>query len=75
MITARQSAAQLADLFQRERTAMADFILALADFDRERRWLGLGYSSLFDFLHRQLNMSKGAAFYRRTAAVLVQKWS
>jgi hypothetical protein len=74
MTTARQSAAQLADLFQRERTAMADFMLALADFDRERRWLDLGYSSLFHFLHRELGMSKGAAFYRKTAAELVQRF-
>ena len=74
MTIARQSAAQLASLFQRERFAMADFLLALADFDRERLWLELGYSSLFHFLHRDLGMSKGAAFYRKTAAELVQKF-
>ena len=59
MTNARQLAARLADLFQRERAAMADFLLALADFDRERLWLELGYSSLFHFLHRELGMSKG----------------
>ncbi|OFX20427.1 MAG: hypothetical protein A2V77_02785 [Anaeromyxobacter sp. RBG_16_69_14] len=74
MTIARQSAAQLADLFQRERVAMADFLLALAEFDRHRLWLELGYSSLFHFLHRDLGMSKGAAFYRKTAAELVQKF-
>ncbi len=74
MTTARQSAAQLAALFQRERAAMADFLLALAEFDRERLWLELGYSSLFHFLHRHLGMSKGAAFYRKTAAELVQEF-
>jgi len=74
MMTARQSATLLADLFQRERIAMADFILALADFDRARLWLAIGYSSLFHFLHRELGMSKGAAFYRKTAAELVQRF-
>ena len=74
MTIARQSAAQLADLFQRERVAMADFLLALAEFDRHRLWLELGYSSLFHFLHRELGMSTGAAFYRKTAAELVQKF-
>jgi hypothetical protein len=74
MTIARQTAVQLADLFQRERVAMADFLLALAEFDRHRLWLELGYSSLFHFLHRELGMSKGAAFYRKTAAELVQKF-
>jgi len=59
MTNARQLAAGLVDLFRRERAAMADFLLALADFDRERLWLELGYSSLFHFLHRELGMSKG----------------
>jgi hypothetical protein len=74
MTIARQTAAQLADLFQRERVSMAEFLLALAEFDRHRLWLELGYSSLFHFLHRELGMSKGAAFYRKTAAELVQKF-
>lgn len=52
---------------------MADFLVALADFDRKRLWLALGYSSLFHFLHRELGLSKGAAHYRKVAAELVQK--
>jgi hypothetical protein len=53
---------------------MADFLVALADFDRRRLWVELGYSSLFSFLHRELGLSKGAAFYRKTAAELVQRF-
>lgn len=53
---------------------MADFLVALAEFDRRRSWLELGYSSLFYFLHRDLGLSKGAAHYRKTAAELVQKF-
>ncbi|MFL5273570.1 MAG: HNH endonuclease, partial [Anaeromyxobacteraceae bacterium] len=49
-------------------------LVALADFDRERRWLELGHASLFYFLHRELGLSKGAAFYRKTAAELLQRY-
>lgn len=52
---------------------MVDFVLALAEFDGRRLWVDLGYASLFDFLHRELGMSAGAAFYRKTAVVLVQR--
>jgi HNH endonuclease len=65
---------RLADLLRREHTALAEFLLALAEFDRERRWLELGYTSLFYFLHRELGLSKGVAFYRKTAAELVQRY-
>ena len=65
---------RLADLLRRERAALADFLVALADFDRRRLWVDLGHSSLFYFLHRELGLSKGAAFYRKTAAELIQKY-
>jgi hypothetical protein len=74
MTSARESTARLADLLRHERHAMADFLVALADFDRKRLWLELGHSSLFYFLHRELGLSKGAAHYRKTAAELVQRF-
>src|SRR5512146_2152708 len=52
---------------------MADFLVALATFDRDSRWIELGFKSLFDFLHRELGLSKGASFYRMTAAHLLQR--
>ena len=64
----------LAELLHCEHAALADFLIALAAFDRERRWLELGHTSLFYFLHRELGLSKGAAFYRKTAAELVQRY-
>jgi hypothetical protein len=70
----RDLTTHLAELLHREHAALADFLIALADFDRERRWLELGYTSLFYFLHRELGLSKGAAFYRKTAAELVQRY-
>jgi len=74
MSNARELTARLADLLGREHAAMADFLVALADFDRERLWLDLGHSSLFYFLHRELGLSKGAAHYRKTAAELIQRF-
>jgi hypothetical protein len=74
MTTARELSARLADLLRREHEAMADFIAALADFDQKRVWLELGHSSLFWYLHRELRLSKGAAFFRNTAARLVQRY-
>ncbi len=53
---------------------MAEFVVELASFDQKRLWLDLGYASLFDFLHRELGLSKGAAHYRKVAAELVQKF-
>src|SRR6202521_4235265 len=70
----RDLTTRLVELLHREHAALADFLIALADFDRERRWLELGHSSLFYFLHRELGLSKGAAFYRKTAAELVQRY-
>ena len=52
---------------------MAEFLVALADFDRQRAWADLGHSSLFWFLHRELGLSKGAAYYRKVAAELLQR--
>ena len=71
MSTARDLVSRLAELLRREHAAMADFLVALADFDRHRHWESLGYKSLFWFLHRELGLSKSAAFYRKTAAELI----
>jgi len=50
-----------ADLLRQEHHALAEFLVALADFDRKRLWLELGHGSLFAFLHVELALSKGAA--------------
>jgi hypothetical protein len=72
-MNARELTKRLSDLLRREHAAMAEFLVALADFDRQRAWEQLGYSSLFTFLCRELGLSKGAAFYRKTAAELVRR--
>jgi hypothetical protein len=72
MSTARDLTNHLARLLREEQGAMADFLLALADFDRKRLWRELGHTSLFYYLHRELRLSKGAAQNRKTAAELIQ---
>jgi len=54
---------------------MADFLVALAEFDRRKHWLELGHASLFSFLRRELGLSAGAAQYRKTAAELVRRFA
>ena len=66
-------AAQLAVLLRAEHHAMAEFLLALADFDRRRAWAELGHASLWAFLHRDLRLSAGAAYHRKAAAELLQR--
>ena len=51
---------------------MADFLVALAGFDRRRGWETLGHATLFAFLNVELRLSRSAAFYRKTAAELLQ---
>jgi len=53
---------------------MADFLVALADFDRQRLWVPLGHSSVFYYLHRDLGLSTGAAHYRKVAAHHIQRF-
>src|SRR5512146_2642800 len=73
METARSLTENLAALLRREHDALAEFLLALADFDRRRAWVELGHASLFYYLHRELRLSKGAAQYRKVAAELIQE--
>jgi hypothetical protein len=73
METAHALTENLATLLRREHEALAEFLVALADFDRRRAWAELGYPSLFYFLHRELHLSKGAAQYRKVAAELIEQ--
>ncbi|HET7825297.1 MAG TPA: HNH endonuclease signature motif containing protein [Anaeromyxobacter sp.] len=74
MTNARELTSRLADLLSCERSALADFLVLLADFDKRRLWLDLGHASLFSFLHRELRLSRGAAYYRQAAVGLVQRY-
>ncbi len=69
--TIRERVSRLAGLLAREREALAEFIAELADFDERRCWEELGYPSLFEFLVRELRLSRGNAFYRTKAVEVV----
>lgn len=64
----------LAGLLSRERAAAADFLLALADFDRRRGPQALGHKGLFTFLTCELHLSNGAAYLRSSAAELLPRY-
>jgi hypothetical protein len=74
LLEARQQRDALKTLLRKEQAAMADFLVALADFDRRRGWELLGHASLFAFLVADLRLSRSAAFYRRSAAELLQRF-
>jgi 5-methylcytosine-specific restriction endonuclease McrA len=73
MSIARERTDELAALLRREHQAMADFLVALSEFHTNRLWSDLGYAGLFDFLHRELGLSKSAAHYRKVAAELIRR--
>jgi 5-methylcytosine-specific restriction endonuclease McrA len=72
LLEARQLRDALKVLLRKEQADMADFLIALADFDRRRGWEALGHANVFAFLHVELRLSKSAAFYRKSAAELLQ---
>ncbi|ABC83116.1 HNH endonuclease signature motif containing protein [Anaeromyxobacter dehalogenans] len=65
---------RLVALLRSERHAMAEFLVALAEFDRRGLYRERGHTSLFSFLRRELGLSAGAAQYRKTAADLIQRY-
>jgi 5-methylcytosine-specific restriction endonuclease McrA len=70
----RESSRNLADLLRREHVALADFLVALSEFDRTGAYRRLGFANLFDYLLRELHLSRGAAHYRKVAARLVTRF-
>jgi hypothetical protein len=74
LLEARQLRDALKLLLRKEQSALAGFLVALSDFDRRRGWEPLGHASLFAFLIADLGLSKSAAYYRRSAAELLQRF-
>ena len=72
LLEARQLRDSLKLLLRKEQAAMADFLLALADFDRRRGWEALGHASLFAFLVAELGLSTSSTYWRQSAARLLQ---
>ena len=53
---------------------MADFLVALADFDRRRGWEALGHANLFAFIRSELGLSPAPTYWRQEAARLLQRF-
>jgi 5-methylcytosine-specific restriction endonuclease McrA len=71
---ARSLHARLVDLLRAEFSSLADFLEALAEFDRRRHFRDLGHADLFSYLHQGLKLSRAAAHHRRAAAWLVGRF-
>ncbi len=68
------SAAVLRDHVRAERERLADFLEAVAEFDRQALWRELGHPSLLAWLMRGLGLSATAAYQRRVAVELIQRF-
>lgn len=62
--------ARLYELRKQERTLLVEFLEYLAELDRRRLYLELGFSSTFAYLTEHLGYTGSAAFRRMTAARL-----
>ncbi len=71
---ARDFTLHLTDLLRKENGALVNFLLALAECDGRRLWAELGYASLFDYLHRELKLSKSSAWDRAASAGLIVRY-
>ncbi len=67
-ISNTELAERISILQSKERTVVLKFLLHLGEFDKRGLYLKQGYSSLFDYCIRKLNLSEGTAFRRITAA-------
>src|SRR5512140_1161398 len=74
LLEARQQRDALKALLRKEQAAMADFLVALADFDRRRGWEPLGRANLFAFIHSELGLSPAPTYWRQEAARLLQRF-
>lgn len=66
--TDQQLHAELARLSAHERSATADFVACLGEFDRRRLFLELGFSSIYAYCAARLHLTEGAAYRRIEAA-------
>jgi hypothetical protein len=72
-MNAREWSLRHVELLRAERGALADLLLSLAEFDRVAAYRELGFATLFDYLHRELRLSRGSAHYRQVATRPVER--
>lgn len=71
-LSADERTTNLKQILRRENGALAEFVIELAAFDRDKLYLELGYRSLWDFCKRELGLSERATYYRIAAARQLQ---
>ena len=74
LLEARQLRDSLKTLLRAEQAALADFLIALAEFDARRGWEALGHASLFAFLNVELGLTPAPTYWRVEAARLLQRF-
>ncbi len=67
-ISNTELAERIGILQSKERSVVLKFLIHLGEFDKRGLYLTQGYSSLFDYCTRKLNLSEGSAFRRITAS-------
>src|SRR5438552_18237371 len=72
-LSAEERTSKRKHILRRENGALAEFVIELAEFDRQKMYLDLGYRSLWDFCRRELGLSERATYYRVAAAGELQK--
>ncbi len=65
---------RLLEIRKHERSLLVELLSLLAELDRRRTVLALGYSSLFSFCTDRLRLTKASAFRRTTAARLLARF-
>jgi hypothetical protein len=72
--TARDWSRKHATMLRAERAVLAELLLSLAAFEGRSLHRDLGYATFFDYLHRELGLSRGMSHYRHVAVRLVQRF-
>src|SRR4051812_4547557 len=67
-------ASRISVLLSRERSCVVQFLWHLAEVDRRKLHLQLGYSSLFVYCTDALHLTKASAYRRTTAAALLNRF-
>jgi hypothetical protein len=67
-LSAGERATKMKQILRRENASLAEFVIELAEFDRLKQYLEMGYRSLWDACKRELGLSERAIYYRIAAA-------
>src|SRR5882762_7212194 len=73
-LTADVLTTRLAELIRKERAGLVDFLWHLAELERRKTHVELGYSSLFVYCNQHLRLSKGASFRRAHGSALLSRF-